>query len=334
MNAYLPADLASLAWVVLVLTAIIGLGFVVSRLRPGAGARALAWLLVVGGVLAVERLAATEPAGVRMLVIIAALLYSMKAVVAVEARADGMAPLPPGPWLGFALLWPGMRPGLFADVGQPARAGAGALFRQGSLRLLIGAMLIGLARIIWERGEIGYPTAPEVVRWLATVPLLIGLSLVVHFGVFALLTAVWRRWGVDARPLFRAPLAASSLSEFWGRRWNLAFAEMTALGVYRPLTRVAGRRVALLGAFLTSGILHELAISVPVRAGFGLPLAYFSLHGLLVGVERLLERRGRPVASWGPWRHVWTLGWLALPAPVLFHQPFLEGVVWPLIGAA
>jgi hypothetical protein len=26
------------------------------------------------------------------------------------------------------------------------------------------------------------------------------------------------------------------------------------------------------------------------------------------------------------------LGWLALPLPILFHRPFLRGVVWPLIG--
>jgi hypothetical protein len=24
--------------------------------------------------------------------------------------------------------------------------------------------------------------------------------------------------------------------------------------------------------------------------------------------------------------------WLALPLPLLFHRPFLEGCVWPLIG--
>jgi hypothetical protein len=29
---------------------------------------------------------------------------------------------------------------------------------------------------------------------------------------------------------------------------------------------------------------------------------------------------------------VWVLGWLAVPVPILFHPPFLRGVVWPLIG--
>jgi alginate O-acetyltransferase complex protein AlgI len=107
---------------------------------------------------------------------------------------------------------------------------------------------------------------------------------------------------------------------------------MTALASYRPLSGRLGRRVATVAAFLASGLLHELAISLPVLAGFGLPMAYFLLHGMLVLTERRLDRAGRPVNGWGMWSHVWVLGWLVLPAPILFHLPFLRGVVWPLIG--
>jgi len=132
--------------------------------------------------------------------------------------------------------------------------------------------------------------------------------------------------------LGRAPLAARSLGEFWSRRWNLAFSEMTALGIYRPLSGTLGRKAATVAAFLASGLLHELAISVPVLAGFGLPLSYFLLHGVLVLAERRLESADRALSHWGWWAHVWVLGWLLLPAPILFHRPFLRGVVWPLIG--
>jgi hypothetical protein len=107
---------------------------------------------------------------------------------------------------------------------------------------------------------------------------------------------------------------------------------MMALGIYRPLAGSLGRKAATAIAFVASGLLHELAISLPVLAGFGLPLSYFLLHGLLVLAERRLEQAGRAVSDWGPWAHVWVLGWLALPLPILFHPPFLRGVVWPLIG--
>jgi alginate O-acetyltransferase complex protein AlgI len=32
------------------------------------------------------------------------------------------------------------------------------------------------------------------------------------------------------------------------------------------------------------------------------------------------------------WRgRLWTVFWLVLPLPLLFHRPFLAGVVWPLL---
>jgi alginate O-acetyltransferase complex protein AlgI len=151
-----------------------------------------------------------------------------------------------------------------------------------------------------------------------------------HFGLCHLLAGAWRLAGVAAQPLFRAPLQAESLGEFWARRWNLGFSEMTTVAVYRPLGARLGRTPALAASFALSGLLHELAISVPVRAGFGLPLLYFLLHGVLVLVERTLAKSGHPLEGWVG--RAWTLAWLVLPLPLLFHRPFLAGVVWPLVG--
>ncbi len=167
-------------------------------------------------------------------------------------------------------------------------------------------------------------------RLAATIPLLPGLSLILHFGIFNIVAGIWRSIGVNVHPLFRAPLQSQSLTEFWGRRWNLAFSEMTTLAVYRPLAASVGTRPALVASFIFSGLLHELAISLPVRAGFGLPLLYFAVHGGLTLIERELTRRGRPLCGWVG--RAWTLFWLILPLPILFHQPFLRGIVWPLIG--
>jgi D-alanyl-lipoteichoic acid acyltransferase DltB (MBOAT superfamily) len=88
-----------------------------------------------------------------------------------------------------------------------------------------------------------------------------------HFGIFNFVAGTWRLAGIDCRTLFLAPLRSTSLVEFWGQRWNLAVSQMKALAVYRPLVSRYGRGLALVASFLCSGLLQELASSVPVRAG-------------------------------------------------------------------
>ena len=68
-----------------------------------------------------------------------------------------------------------------------------------------------------------------------------------------------------------------------------------------------------------------------MSAGFGLPLLYFLLHGGLVLVEAALARRGRAVDR-RPWLgRLWTVACLVGPLPLLFHRPFLTGVLWPIV---
>lgn len=331
MSAFMPRDadtaaLVAAAWLFVLLA---GLG--ITRLRPTAPARGLAWALVLLAAGALDQLCADEPAGLRMVALIVGTLFAMKAVVSVEAQAAGEPRLRPFRWLGFAALWVGMRPGPFA-AGGPPLPGAGRLVRQGTLRLAAGGGVLVLARLFWVHRP---PTMAEGdAAYLATLLALPGLSLVLHFGVLDIQAGLWRRAGVDCRPLFRSPLHSRSLTEFWGRRWNLAFSEMTAVAVYRPVAARLGRPAATAVAFVFSGLLHELALSVPVRAGYGWPLLYFLLHGSLVLVERRWQRLGRPVERYGLLARVWTLGWLALPLPLLFHPYFLRGVVAPLLGIA
>jgi alginate O-acetyltransferase complex protein AlgI len=323
LSAYLPASAAVVASLaaLLVLTLATGLGISLMRRRPMA--RAAAWALVLASVAVAERVSAREPAGFRMLALIGTLLYAMKAVVSVDGMDPGRPPLSAWRWLAFAALWPGMRPLPFARAGDPPLPGAGALIRRGVARLVLGLALVLAARFAWTR---------TASRLLATALALPGLSFILHFGIFNVVAGAWRYLGVDVHALFRAPLLSRSLAEFWGRRWNLAFSEMTATGVYRPLSAVAGKRVALLAAFVFSGLLHELAISLPVLAGFGLPLLYFAIHGALMLAERALERAGRPIDRRAAVGRAWTAFWLVAPLPVLFHRPFLRGVVWPILG--
>lgn len=323
MKAYLPSGLPVALAVAGTLGAAVLLALATTRLRRSLLARASAWGLTVGVVASIDRLTAFEPPGVRMLALILGLLFGMKAVVSVESAGGAGFRLAPTTWLAFATLWPGMRPALFARRHQSLPGSKGLLF-WGLTYAGLGVVLVSLARQVFL-----FTGSP----WLATAPLLVGLSLLLHFGLFKLAAGFWRMAGVDCRPLFRAPLLSRSLGEFWSRRWNLAFSEMTSAAAYRPVRRRLGRPAGLLAAFLLSGLLHEIAISVPVGAGFGGPTVYFALHGVLTALEDQMARGGRPVnrAAWVG--RLWTVTTLVLPLPLLFHRPFLVGVVWPLIGA-
>jgi alginate O-acetyltransferase complex protein AlgI len=90
--------------------------------------------------------------------------------------------------------------------------------------------------------------------------------------------------------------------------------------VYRHVRRSPG--VATCLGFAFSAVLHEAALSLPVQAGYGLPTAYFCLHGVLVLVERRLGIRSR----------AWTAACVVLPVPLVFHPWFLRGAVWPIAG--
>jgi hypothetical protein len=323
MSAYVPAAMIHLWATSAILAANLVVGFGITRVRSIRTGRSMAWIVLTISVAGVDLLNDGESTGFRMLAIILTLLYSMKTVVCVEARASGARPLNWWRWIGFAVLWPGMQPALFIQRTSRSRSGAESLLRLGFARLAAGAAMVFLARLAW----IGTGS-----RLLATALLLPGLSQWVHLGVFNMMAAAWRLAEFDCRPLFVAPLRSKSLEEFWGRRWNRAFSRMTASAIYRPLVCRIGRRGALYASFLASGVLHELAISAPVKAGFGLPLGYFALHGALCLVERRWARAGRPIDR-TPWiGRAWTLGWLVLPLPILFHRAFLAGVIWPLIG--
>jgi alginate O-acetyltransferase complex protein AlgI len=92
---------------------------------------------------------------------------------------------------------------------------------------------------------------------------------------------------------------------------------MLSVTVHRPLARRFGRAAGVAASFVASGLLHELAISVPAGGGYGLPTIYFIVHGALVagGV------RGRAL----------TLMALLIPLPLLFHAPFLRAIVIPAL---
>ncbi len=158
---------------------------------------------------------------------------------------------------------------------------------------------------------------PLLVAWFGWL----ALGLLAHFGILHLLALLWQRAGVAAQPIHDAPFRAASVREFWGRRWNRAFRDVVEPFLFRPLARKLGLTAAMALTFLFSGVLHELVISLPAGAGYGLPTAYFLLQGVLVAVERTPGFRNRWLLVLGTW----------LPVVILFHPPFLLRVVLPFL---
>ena len=213
-----------------------------------SAARAAAWGLVVLSVGVAHQVTSAQPAGLRMLVLIGALFFAMKALVSVESRARYGTRLSPLRWAAFATLWPGMRPALVARL-RPGRSGSAALLKAGFAYVGLGATLFLLAHLTWRR------TGSTV---LSTVILLPALSFLLHFGP----SASWRGWRAAggrgaALPRAMAQRASAVL---------VAALEPGFLGDDGACDLPAGRRsrgpeAALAAAFFSRP--HEVAISLP-----------------------------------------------------------------------
>jgi hypothetical protein len=215
----------------------------------------------------------------------------------------------------FVLLWPGMSWGQWM---MPAVAGEEARrwLWDGLLNLALGtALLFGVARQFDDA---------FAATWVA----MIGFIFVMHCGVFTLMAVAWQRLGRGVRPIMKCPVAAASVTEFWGARWNLAFHDLARATVLKPVARRYDVAVASWAVFVVSGLAHELVISVPAHGGYGGPTLYF----LIQGVGHALERRCSISKSSLLWRlRAWAC--CALPLPLLFHPPFVLRVIRPFFTA-
>jgi hypothetical protein len=190
------------------------------------------------------------------------------------------------------------------------------------VRILFGAVLVWFV----VRRFVG--TQPLTSGWIGMV----GIILCLHFGLFQLLALAWQQAGVNAQPIMREPLRATSLADFWGRRWNVAFHFLANDYAFRPILRKFGATGATIFVFLLSGLIHDFIISLPARGDYGLPTAYFLIQGLGVVFERTTF--GKQIGLGCGWR-----GWLFTlictvgPAVWLFHPIFVRNVILPMLQA-
>ncbi len=209
----------------------------------------------------------------------------------------------------YVTTWPGMDAQAFLAEQRPAKPTQTEWCFAVS-KLLFGLMLLYTA--IWQ------VELPLVRGWLG----MIGVVFTLHFGFFHVFSCAWRQIGVSAKPLMHWPILAQSLADFWGKRWNTAFRDLTHRFLFRPLVKSVGAKWAMVVGFFASGIVHDVVISIPAGGGYGFPTLYFTLQGFGLLAERAIPKL----------RSRWfTMFVLLAPAYGLFHPPFVLNVLVPFL---
>jgi alginate O-acetyltransferase complex protein AlgI len=171
--------------------------------------------------------------------------------------------------------------------------------------LLMLAGTLG-AWVVWKMG------------WRQIFIMFLPMSLGFHFGALRVLKGGLRAAGFPVRTLFPNVLETKGIGDFWSRRWNVGYSQMMQRIVGRPVEALAETNIGVMAIFIASGFLHELAITLPVRSGFGMPTVYFTLHGLLTLLERM---GGRPIGK------IPALLAVILPLGLLFPPAFQTEVI-------
>ncbi len=249
-------------------------------------------------------------------------------VLLVSWKTASLLCLPRAAWARFTplrllayCLWYGMQPQQFL---RGARTAPGAPVPTVSGWLL--NVLTGLV-LVWGVPYLLPAGTPLAVRfWTA----LVGgtfLMLIARFDFYAL---VFRAMGFAVEKVWDCPVAATTLGDFWGRRWNRIVSGMVRDILFFPIARRAGTRLALLAVFVYSGLYHEI-ISFIVDSGYGGPFVYFMVQYVGVSVENL--RAVRRYLHGRPWLgRAWTFAVVVGPVGLFLHPGVVDDLLMPFLA--
>ncbi|MFV0414862.1 MAG: MBOAT family protein [Chthoniobacterales bacterium] len=289
---------------------ILGVGYFIARIGNTYIRRSLTWGILLAGLICVNFgfLYHENNAVLRMVLICLTLLASMKIVVYAE-WTQGQKRLTLFCYSIFVALWFGMDPQSFE------RRKKDLAWHQDFLTGC-GFFLSGLflSYIVYKS------------EWQNIWVIFIPMSLAFHFGILRILKSFIRRVGFPVRTLFPNPFLLRGFDDFWSRRWNVAYSQMMQRVIGRPAANCFGKNVSIFLVFLSSGLLHELAITLPVKSGYGLPTLYFSIHGLLTVLERQFCLQGAYLK--------WLAGGCVVAGlPWLFPPAFQREVLIPILNS-
>lgn len=224
-------------------------------------------------------------------------------------------------WI-YLLAWPGMDADTFLNPEIPAQAAYPYEWLSAILKTLSGLILIGISFLP------ALDSFPLLRGYLG----LIALGLFFHFGLFHLLSLFWRSRGIQAEAILQKPLQAKDLRDFWSKRWNLAFHQLSHRYLYKPLKSKNGRAIAFYSTFLFSGLMHELVITYPAESAYGLPTLYFMLQAIGIQIQTSSWARKRDLQT-GFKAWLFTISFVLIPVGFLFPPVFVERVITPWLQA-
>ena len=130
----------------------------------------------------------------------------------------------------------------------------------------------------------------------------------------------------DWPPFSEGPWKATSLTDFWARKWHQSFRRPFIEVGGRPMRRLFGPIGGLMGVFILSGMLHDWSIWAMGKGtdfkGLG---GFFILSGVGVLLEKAWERQtGVKVAGWAGW--IWTMTWILSTGNLLANAWLSKGL--------
>lgn len=230
----------------------------------------------------------------------------------------------------FVMAWAGMDPRPFS-IREGTTDGDDCVqmisLREGLGNMMLGGVLLLVSPMVAARA------GAYAAMWLCVS----AYCLLLHFGLLHVIGFGWQRAGRPVEAIMQRPARSTSLADFWSRRWNRAFRDLSNALIVRPTRRYLGPAGAVGLVFLVSGIVHELVMSWPARGGWGLPTMNFLMQCAGLYVERSpLGRRwglmgaGRSHGVPAVWRsRIWTAAVVIAPLPLLVNRVFAENVVIP-----
>ncbi|CAA7021123.1 unnamed protein product [Microthlaspi erraticum] len=150
---------------------------------------------------------------------------------------------------------------------------------------------------------------PQILFWVLQ-PFFMYLPLEIMLTLIKFLLTIIL--GCELKPVFDEPYLATSLQDFWGRRWNPMVSSLLSSLIYAPIQGMfkgnssLAKFIGVLTTFLASGLFHELLfLSTSGAPPSGEVTLFYVLQGVCTAVEVTVKRSTfgkrwavRPVVSW------------------------------------